>query len=105
MAYPYKIHDPQAVLDYEWRWRAEGWLAEDDDIISASFTVATADGADIPDTDTTPVEVDSFSNTTDNVTAWISGGTAGTNYLVVCHIVTSGGREDDRSLLLKVQQR
>lgn len=105
MGYESKSKDKDAILDYVWPWAANGWLTEGDTITTADFTVYAADGGDIPDTDTTPVAVDSSSNTPTDATAWISGGTAGTVYLVTCHIVTDGGREDDRTLKLKVVEK
>jgi hypothetical protein len=104
MGYVSKSKDPDAVLDYTWPWAAEGWLV--DDIISAAtFTVYAADGSEIPDSDTTPVKVDSDSFTDTDATAWLSGGTLGLTYLCVCHITTSGGREDDRTLKLTIKQK
>lgn len=105
MGFESKSKDPDAVLDYVWPWQANGWLAEDDTITDATFTVYTATGAEIPDTDTTPVVVDSFSFTTTDATAWLSGGTLGSVYLIVNHIVTDGGREDDKTLKLSIKQK
>jgi hypothetical protein len=38
-------------------------------------------------------------------TVWLSGGVAGTDYLVTVRIVTDGGRTDERSLTIRVRQR
>src|SRR5512139_240808 len=103
MAYTTKTKDPQAVLDYRWDWSAD--LADGDTLTDAAFTVTTDDGSTIPDSDTTPVEVDSFSNTTTDATAWLSGGTLGNTYLIVCHATTFGGREDDKTLKLRITQK
>lgn len=105
MGYESKSKDPDAVLDYVWPWAENGWMTEGDIITDATFTVYNATGGDIPDTDTTPVVVDSSSFTDTDATAWLSGGTAGTTYLITCHISTDGGREDDRTLKLKIVQR
>lgn len=105
MSYESKTKDPDAVLDYVWPWSANGWLTEGDTITAATFTVYSATGGDIPDSDTTPVEVDRSSNTTTDATAWISGGTPGSVYLITCRITTDGGRIDDRTLKLKIVQR
>lgn len=105
MAFPKKIHDPDAVLDYEWPWKSEGWLQDDDDIVTADFTVYTATGEEIPDSDTTPLTVDSSSATTESATVWLSGGNPGLSYLVTCHITTTGGREDDRSAIFQIKER
>lgn len=103
MAYVTKTKDPDDVLDYRWDWAAD--LPDGDTITSATFTVTTDQGAVVPDSDTTPVEVDSYSNTTTTATAWLSGGTLRSSYLVVCHAVTTGGREMDKTLKLKIAQK
>lgn len=83
--------DPDAVLDYQWDW--SDWLATGDTI--SSYTVT-------PDTGLT---LDDDSNDSTSVTAWLSGGTAGAIYNVVCNIVTTGGREDDRTIVIEVEER
>jgi hypothetical protein len=39
------------------------------------------------------------------VVAWISGGIAGETVTVVMHVVTTGGRQDDRTFYLKIRDR
>lgn len=84
------VKDPDAVLDYAWDWTS--WL-EDDSIQSA--TVTAQEG----------LTVDSTQVTSAAVTAWLSGGTDGSSYAVTCHVVTSAGREDDRTLTISVRER
>lgn len=84
-------HDPDAVLDYAFDWSA--WLAASETI--ASFTVTVPDG----------LELDSSDEATGIVTAWLSGGDDGSAYSVTCHIVTNQGREDDRTIRLRVRER
>ena len=84
--------DPQAVLDYSWDWAA--WLAAVSDTIS-SISIAADTG----------LSVASSAFVGGVVTAWLSGGTAGTTYRVVCHITTAGGRQDERSVFIKVVER
>ena len=85
--------DPDAVLDYVWDWGTQGaWLGTDT-IDSAVVTVP--DGLTLDDTIVT----------TTTVTAWLSGGTVGESYTVTCHIVTAGGREDDRSMIFSMEER
>lgn len=109
MAFESKTKDPDAVLDYTWPWAEHGWLTDGDTITDAAFTVYAADSSDmpidIPDSDTTPVVVDSSSATDTDATAWLSGGTRGLKYLITCRITTSGGRIDDRTLKLKITER
>lgn len=83
------IKDPDAVLDYQFDWST--WL--DSDTIS-SYTV-TVSG----------VTLDSDSNTTTAVTAWVSGGTQGSTATIQCRIVTAGGRTDDRTINLVINSK
>jgi hypothetical protein len=85
--------DPNAVLDWRFDW--SGWLADAETITSHTVTAATG------------LTVDSSLTTDDDtsVTAWLSGGTAGTRYTVTCHIVTSASRADDRLINVDVRER
>ena len=83
--------DPNAVLDYQWDWSA--WLETGETISTALVTVPTG------------LTLDSQVDTTTSVTAWLSGGTAGTGYAVLCHITTSAGREDDRQIIIRCRER
>lgn len=84
------VKDPNAVLDYTFDWSA--WLGTDT-IASKTVTVPTG------------ITLDSSSFTTTAVTAWLSGGTAGTTYTVSCKIVTAGSRTDERSIEVQVKER
>lgn len=81
--------DPEAVLDYTIDW--SDWLGTDT-ISAVSWTVEAG------------ITKDSEGNTTTSATIWLSGGTAGTSYEVTCHITTAGGREDDRTLRIDVEE-
>jgi hypothetical protein len=83
--------DPDAVLDYRWDWTA--WLA-DGEVISTSVVLAPAG-----------ITLDSDTNDTTSTTAWLSGGTNGTDYDVVNRISTNQGRTDDRTMRIHVMQR
>lgn len=87
------IKDPQAVLDYAFDWSA--WLAADETITTATVTVPT------PST----LTVNGSTHTDSVVTAWLGGGTVAMNYPVTCHITTSQGRQDDRTIGVKIQER
>ncbi|WP_458796501.1 phage fiber-tail adaptor protein [Mycobacteroides abscessus] len=78
--------DPQAVLDYTVDWSA--WLSPAGDTITDATATASPAG----------LSVDSTTTTTDEVTVWLSGGTAGSSYMVTVHITTAGGRQDDRTM-------
>jgi hypothetical protein len=82
--------DPDAVLDYLLDW--SDWLVND--------TIATSTWSS-----DSGITVDSDSNTTTTTTVWLSGGTAGTDYIVTNHVVTAGAREDDRSIKIRCQER
>lgn len=85
------IKDPDAVLDYSIDWSS--WLADGETITASTWVV--------PDGITK--DSDSFSDTATVI--WLSGGTAGTTYLIPNHITTSDGREDDRTLTFVGQDR
>ena len=97
--------DPDAVLDYKWDWAADtngstdpdatDWLASGETISSAVITVPTGITKDS----------DSLTDTSTSVTAWLSGGTAGTHYEVACKIVTSESRTDERTIKVHVKER
>ena len=84
------IKDPGAKLDYQIDWSA--WLGADT-ISTSAWTVQTG---------LTKV---SDTHTTTTSTVWLSGGTLGASYTVVNHIVTVGGREDDRTLVISIQDK
>lgn len=83
------VKDPNASLDYEWDWAA--WL--DGDTIASHTVVATG------------LTVVSSTASTTAVVAWLSGGTAGATYVATCHIATAAGRQDDRSITIRVENR
>lgn len=84
--------DPDAVLDYSVDWSL--WLAGDE--ISTSEWIL-AQGA--------LLEKVTDTKTTTKATVWLRGGEAGTTYLVTNRIVTVGGRTDDRTISVKVEER
>jgi len=85
------LKDPEAVLDYGFDW--SDWLADGETISTSSWTVENG------------ITKDSDSKTTTVTTIWLSGGSAGTTYTLTNHIVSSAGREDDRSFAVQVQDR
>lgn len=84
------VKDPDAILDYQVNWSA--WLSGD--TIQTSTWQAESG-----------ITIDSDSNTTTAATVWLSGGAAGNTYDVTNHIVTAAGREDDRTIQIKVQEK
>lgn len=79
--------DPDAVLDYFWDWN--DWL-ENDEI--STHEILLPEG----------IVLDDSSELNGVVTAWISGGTVNTSYIVTCRVVTSWGRTDDRSAMFVI---
>ena len=85
------IKDPDAVLDYSVDWSK--WLAGDQ-IQTSAWSVSDP-----------AIEATGDSNTPTRTTVWLAGGVAGQSYTVTNRITTSGGRTDDRSLVIQVQDR
>jgi hypothetical protein len=85
--------DPDAVLDYKIDWT--DWL-------EAAETIS-----DHVITESTGITVDSSSLTDSgkSVTVWLSGGETGSDYTVTCHVTTSAGRQDDRTITILVRDR
>jgi hypothetical protein len=82
------LADPDAVLDYAVDWSS--WLTG-----AETITSHTATGTDCT--------VDSSSEDSGVVTVWVSAPADGAQ--VTVHVVTSAGREDDRTLHLSVAER
>lgn len=85
------VKDADAVLDYNIDW--SDWLATGDTIIASSWAVDTG------------LNEDSDSNTTTITTVWVSGGTVGDTYKLVNSIETGDGREDDRTITIRVVEK
>lgn len=90
-----KVKDPQAILDYTFNYHdpSDDYLGTD--------TLATSTWSVLPSGLTITAPSASFTTTTSTV--WASGGTAGTKYTLTNHITTAGGRTDERSFELLVQ--
>ena len=81
--------DPEAVLDYHVDW--SDWLGIDT-IFSSSWSC-----------DDSGITIDSDSATATVTTVWLSGGTVDEEYEVVNHIVTTAGREEDKTLTIRMR--
>ena len=93
--------DPHAILDYaiDWGPTGEDWL-QGDTISAASWTAQNgitmgngANGAPAP----------SFTTVASKV--WLIGGKALAEYLITVHVTTLAGRQDDRSILVRMLER
>ena len=82
--------DPNAVLDYTIDWTR--WLAGDQ-VATSEWLVPTG-LTKVADT-----------KTASSATVWLSGGTAGQSYTVTNRITTTGGRAEDRSFTIRVEER
>jgi len=94
--------DPDAVLDYKFDFKAStnssgssDWLASAE--VISSHTIDADTGI--------TVDSSALSDTNTSVTAWLSGGTAGTAYDVRCEIVTDASRTDERTITIRVEER
>jgi len=85
------IKDPQSTLHHSFDW--SNWLA-DGETITAANVAATAG-----------ITVDQVSQEQGVVSYTVSGGTAGSNYVVTCEITTSTAQIDQRSVQYKVRDR
>ncbi|MFN2472794.1 MAG: hypothetical protein ABR588_02565 [Sphingomicrobium sp.] len=91
----FHLKDPGATLDYAVDWGAE--YLDDDAIASSSFDIAPVEdgGATIVGT----------ANDFKIATVTVAGGLAGRQYRVTNHVVMASGREDERTIVLRVEQR
>jgi hypothetical protein len=83
--------DPDAVLDYCLDWSK--WLANNEHITQSTWTPSAG------------VTVESTTATASVTTVWLSGGTPGYPFTIVNHIVTDQGRQDDRTITIRVRER
>lgn len=99
------VKDPDAILDYKFDWApstngtpggSSDWLAAGETIESYTLTISPSG---------LTVDSDSSTDADTSVTCWLSGGTAGVKYALTCHIVTSAGRVDDRTVHIRVAER
>ena len=88
LVWPFK--DPNEVLDYVIDWSER---LGDDTITGSTWTVPTG------------ITKDSDSSTDTATTIWLSGGTAGAQYVFTNRIVTAAGRTMDQSVKLKMKEK
>jgi len=86
MATFYTIQGPNDFLDYSIDWSQ--WLTGTDTIASSTWT-STATGT---------ITLSNQSSGTATTVCWVSGGVVGEIYNVTNHIVSAGGRIEDRSI-------
>lgn len=87
--------DPDAKLPYSVDWSK--WLAnEGDTAASAAWTVPAGMTKESSPAETLVSGV---------ATVWLSGGTLGQSYEVVCRLTTTAGRIDERTILIVIKSR
>ena len=84
--------DPDSIIDYGLDW--SNWLAADETINTSSWI-----------TSPTGLTIDSESLAATETLVFLSGGTVGVEYTLTNRIVTDQGRTEDRSMLIKCQQK
>lgn len=87
------IKDPGAELDYYRDWTQ--WIEAGDTIATSTWVIE-------------PVgELEAFQDDHDatKATVWLRGGVLGTTYSVTNHITTAGGRKDQRTSTILIQER
>ena len=89
------LKDPSATLDYSVDWGAE-YLAGDA-LTSSSWEVVPAE----------PGGLEILSSRSDLLVAaaQVRGGIAGHIYRLTNHVATADGRDDSRSIMLRVEKR
>lgn len=98
-AIAYDVKDPSAVLDYEIDWAP--FLVPGDAIAASTFVPTLPDGT--LDTTITVANV-TFAPT--NTTVWLSGGMVGDpTHMIINHIITTQGRQDDQTLYIDICQK
>lgn len=92
VTHPEIMKDVDAVLDFTIDWGI--WLTDIADTLTDHDVFAdvgiTCDSSNIDGT---------------QVVIWLSGGTEDETYQVVCRVVTTGGRTDERSIFVKIVER
>lgn len=83
--------DPAAVLDYSMDWSS--WLETSETITQSTWSTPPG------------VAVTNETNSTTIATVWLSGGVVGREYVITNLILTSSGRQDERSFRIRIQNR
>ena len=89
---------PSDRLDYDFDYSQ--WLGEDDEVLSAVFTVESLDGT----TPTSPMMIDSEVVAATYTKVWVEGGQAGEIYKVTCTITTTRGRRKQDEIKIRLKE-
>lgn len=85
------IKDPSSTLDYGVDW--SNWLATGEEITSSQWIIPTG------------LTLVSESNSTTAASVFIRGGVADRTYVITNRIETNQSRIDDRSMMIKCEER
>jgi hypothetical protein len=89
------LKDPEALLDYSVDWGAD--YLSGDVLTESSWTVSPAEAGG--------VSIVSSRFDLLQSTVQVGGGQPGRIYRLTNHVVTAEGREDSRSIMLRVEKR
>jgi len=89
------LKDPEATLDYSVDWGAE--YLGDDALTESSWAVVPSESGGLSIVSS---RFDLLVSTVE-----VGGGIAGRIYRLTNHVTTAGGREDSRSIVLRVEKR
>lgn len=96
--------DPEAVLNYGLCF--DEYMQTGDTIATAAWTVPAGLTKVSDALNVAPMVVRGVERAANTVAlVRLSGGTAGTNYLVTCRITTQSGDVDDRSFTVRVKEK
>jgi hypothetical protein len=102
-----KVKDPTATKDYLIDWDSASapdgpYLTPSDTITASTWSVYvnTNNGANLIASTPPGIVVASSSYTTTTTSVWLSGGVAGVEYLVINHISTAQGRQEDQTVII-----
>jgi hypothetical protein len=91
----FHLKDPGAVLDYAVDWGSE--YLDGDVLVASGFVLSPIEpGGAVITGSTFDTQV---------ATVSVGGGIAGHQYHIVNHVVLQSGREDERTIVLRVEQR
>ncbi len=98
------LKDPDAVRTYGFFWGNN--LTQGDTLASVAWTVPAGLTLVSQGVNASPVDEDGRSYATGTVAmVRLSGGSAGTDYPCVCHITTTNGDADERTLTVLCRER
>lgn len=99
---PNFVHDPNARVDYAIDWgtpsltSSRSWLEPDEAITSSVWSISDPSMTVVPKDD---------GSASGSCSAWVSGTPSTNPVQITCHVTTSAGRQDDRSINLIIAQR